>query len=118
MSHFIDALLHYCVSAHRVWRYRGGRDGRETVHQFMSFLGRQHHDTAITAKTIDKKGKVFAGVVTFCVPHALECEDLGNISSDFQVGEKADVVNLSFTLSYLGSGYGWLCCGRNSLRSG
>ena len=26
----------YC----RVWRYRGGRDGRETLQQFMGFLGR------------------------------------------------------------------------------
>ena len=62
----------------------------------MSFLGRQHHDTAITAETIDKKDKVFAGLVTFCVPHTLECEDLGNASSDFQVCEKADVVQLVF----------------------
>lgn len=25
---------------YRVWRYRGGRDGHETLHQFMNFLGR------------------------------------------------------------------------------
>jgi len=24
----------------RVWRYRGGRDGHETLQQFMNFLGR------------------------------------------------------------------------------
>ena len=25
---------------YRVWRYRGGRDGHETLQQFMNFLGR------------------------------------------------------------------------------
>ena len=25
----------------RVWRYRGGRDGHETLQQFMNFLGRE-----------------------------------------------------------------------------
>jgi hypothetical protein len=81
-----EEIIHWVFrNEDRVWRYRGGRDGRETLHQFMSFLGRQHHDTAITAETIDKKDKVFAGLVTFCVPHTLECEDLGNASSDFQV---------------------------------
>ena len=26
---------------YRVWRYRGGRDGHETLQQFMNFLGRE-----------------------------------------------------------------------------
>lgn len=29
----------FCGSC-RVWRYRGGRDGHETLQQFMNFLGR------------------------------------------------------------------------------
>ena len=68
----------------------------------MSFLGRnQHHTATTTAETEEKNdGKVFAGVVTFCVPQALECEDLGTISSDFQVGVKLFSV-VFFLLSYI-----------------
>ena len=31
-------LAVFCAT--RVWRYRGGRDGYETLQQFMAFLGR------------------------------------------------------------------------------
>ena len=71
-----------------MWRYRGGRDGRETLHQFMSFLGRQHCTTQVAEEDKAVTGgneKLFAGVVTFCIPHALKCVNLGNINQDFQV---------------------------------
>lgn len=31
---------------YRVWRYRGGRDGHETLQQFMNFLGREKEKEA------------------------------------------------------------------------
>lgn len=31
---------------YRVWRYRGGRDGHETLQQFMNFLGREKETEA------------------------------------------------------------------------
>lgn len=34
-------LLLLLLLLFRVWRYRGGRSGHETLHQFMNFLGRQ-----------------------------------------------------------------------------
>ena len=41
---YIDCVLMIFTSVlytfYRVWRYRGGRDGHETLQQFMNFLGR------------------------------------------------------------------------------
>ena len=69
------------MHTHRVWRYRGGRDGRETLQQFMSFLGRRDSQE----REGDKPRNVFAGVVAFCVPNALESGGLENIRDSFQV---------------------------------
>lgn len=70
----------------RVWRYRGGRDGRETLQQFMNFLGRHNSENDnMTATEVEWKRSVFAGVVAFCVPTALEYERIEHIASSFQV---------------------------------
>ena len=42
----------------RVWRYRGGRCGHETLQQFMGFIGDSSHDN----KT------VYPGVAAFILP--------------------------------------------------
>lgn len=66
----------------RVWRYRGGRDGHETLQQFMCFLGRGLEE-GVEQETVKNGGegeigrqrrrkKVYAGVVAFCLPTALE----------------------------------------------
>ena len=74
----------YC-SMYRVWRYRGGRDGRETLQQFMNFLG--HRTKKCVSEREGERGrrddKVFAGVVAFCVPSALDNEN--SITDSFQV---------------------------------
>ena len=70
-----------------MWRYRGGRDGRETLQQFMNFLGR-HYEEKSVGKEGGERGRearrsdenVFAGVVAFCVPSALEDGGLENIA--------------------------------------
>ena len=54
----------------------------------MSFLGRRHCTTQAAEEDKAVTGgneKLFAGVVTFCIPHALNCVNLGNINQDFQV---------------------------------
>ncbi len=76
----------------RVWRYRGGRDGHETLQQFMYFLGkpqrsdvtRQGSDkgSEVTRQGSDEGSevvlseprKVYPGVVAFCLPELLENE--------------------------------------------
>ena len=73
----------------RVWRYRGGRDGHETLQQFMHFLGRAPQTEPLTwaaaEGNMDGGGGVanggvasnqteghrpnpYAGVIVFCVP--------------------------------------------------
>jgi hypothetical protein len=80
-----EEIIHWIFrNEDRVWRYRGGRDGRETLHQFMSFLCRQNANPRVVS-TYEVPKKVFAGVITFCVPCALQCEELESISNDFQV---------------------------------
>ena len=76
-----------------MWRYRGGRDGRETLQQFMSFLGRDFEGKSVEKEGVGREGgvrrndeNVFAGVVAFCVPSALEDGRLENITDEFQVG--------------------------------
>ena len=81
----------------RVWRYRGGRDGHETLQQFMNFLGREQVTESRTPPSSnetetekngakeerEKDGSTssdaqghspnpYAGVVVFCVPMATE----------------------------------------------
>ena len=48
-------IINFRRNEDRVWRYRGGRDGHETLEQFMNFLGRE--------KKANKK--YFPGVVVF-----------------------------------------------------
>lgn len=65
----------------RVWRYRGGRDGHETLQQFMYFLGKPRM-SEVTGQGSDKESevipsqprKVYPGVVAFCLPELLENE--------------------------------------------
>ena len=45
----------FCRNEDRVWRFRGGRDGYETLEQFMSFLG----------KGSQARGNCFPGIVVY-----------------------------------------------------
>lgn len=74
-----------------MWRYRGGRDGRETLQQFMSFLGRNHEyklgerqesEERLREGELQETSNAFAGVVAFCMP---EFGDTENIVGSFQV---------------------------------
>ncbi|XP_065897600.1 uncharacterized protein [Dysidea avara] len=67
ISHLPDALqeqlMHWIFrNEDRVWRYRGGRDGRETLQQFMGFIGRT------TGGNSPNTDNSFAGVVIFRLP--------------------------------------------------
>lgn len=69
---------------YRVWRYRGGRDGHETLQQFMNFLGRAQTESVtwvVNEGSMDGGGAAdggvaskgrrpnpYAGVIVFCVP--------------------------------------------------
>ena len=92
---------------HRVWRYRGGRDGHETLQQFMNFLGRDRRtettslverrkigderkgeemEEGVRSTALERRppSNPYAGVVIFCVPMATEIG--GNIDmNSFQV---------------------------------
>lgn len=50
-----------------MWRYRGGRDGHETLQQFMSFIG--SNETSLSVSTV--KNKTYPGVAIFSVPYSL-----------------------------------------------
>lgn len=92
----VSHIYMYIVSHHhRVWRYRGGRDGRETLQQFMSFLGRNHEhklggrqegeEEGVRESGLQETGNLFAGVVAFCVPCGFESRGAGSIAESFQV---------------------------------
>ena len=76
-----------------MWRYRGGRDGHETLQQFINFLGRQplpshlEQETQKQGVVVPKRSsKVYPGVVVFCVPELAESERQSNIdTSNLQV---------------------------------
>ena len=54
----------------------------------MSFLGRQNNAPTAEAENEAIDGrcvKVFAGVITFCLPYTLECDNVGSIYNDLQV---------------------------------
>ena len=85
----IDCLLLYC----RVWRYRGGRSGHETLHQFMNFLGRStpvQHPAVSSSSSFSPLpptphtnvggsqggGKAFAGVAVFATPELTALEGI------------------------------------------
>lgn len=68
-------MIHWIFSNEdRVWRYRGGRDGHETLQQFMLFIG-------------DAQGgkPVYPGVAAFAVPASLSNSFQVDISRDFGV---------------------------------
>ncbi len=82
-----------------MWRYRGGRDGHETLQQFMNFLGREPEEKLEGGGEVQRylvqkpRRKVYAGVVVFCLPDALESERATiDVSSAFQVREMTVVV--------------------------
>ena len=55
--------LSLSLSLSRVWRYRGGRCGHESLSQFMAFIG----------DSIKYGGKpVYLGVATFALPASLK----------------------------------------------
>ena len=63
-----------CAPTVRVWRYRGGRDGHETLQQFMNFLGREPAARAEGERetgTLEpsRSQKPYAGVAVFCLHH-------------------------------------------------
>jgi len=68
----LSVCLYVCLS--RVWRYRGGRDGHETLQQFMSFIG---NDQGVKP--------VYPGVAAFAVPSSLSESFQVDISRDFGV---------------------------------
>ncbi len=59
-----------------MWRYRGGRDGHETLQQFMCFLGRpqrsSEESSEVTEVVLSQTNKVYPGVAAFCLPELLE----------------------------------------------
>ncbi|XP_064383534.1 uncharacterized protein LOC135332129 isoform X2 [Halichondria panicea] len=77
-----EEIIHWVFgNEDRVWRYRGGRDGHETLQQFMYFLGKPRM-SEVTGQGSDKESegipsqprKVYPGVVAFCLPELLEKE--------------------------------------------
>ena len=107
----------------RVWRYRGGRDGHETLQQFMNFLGREQvavgdvphlsngGDSEQSSANGEREKKPtaskvaprlvpnpYAGVVVFCVPMATV------------VGEDIDVNSFQVWVLFL-NGRHDRCCG-------
>lgn len=87
------SFVTYMILWLRVWRYRGGRDGHETLQQFMNFLGRQPLPPPLEQETLKesvyvpkRSSKVYPGVVVFCVPELAESERQSNIDiSNLQV---------------------------------
>ena len=76
-----------------VWRYRGGRDGHETLQQFMNFLRKQSHDIS---------GHTYPGVAVFSLPSSLSTEQDVDVSHDFGVGRERRSSILKLT-SFSGS---------------
>lgn len=99
----------------RVWRYRGGRDGHETLQQFMYFLGKPRM-SEVTGQGSDKESevipsqphKVYPGVVAFCLPELLENEpgqqhsspDVSNLQVSTIMYMYVAVWSLSYRYSY------------------
>ena len=89
---------------YRVWRYRGGRDGHETLQQFMHFLGRaqtNHVAWAAAEGSVDGGGAAeggvasnwtegdrpnpYAGVIVFCIPMVTKTGRHAIDANSFQV---------------------------------
>ena len=80
----------FSSSPHRVWRYRGGRDGHETLQQFMSFLGKGPGEKGDGEGGVRGRGRnpreSYAGVLVFCLPRALETgREVDDVATVFQV---------------------------------
>ncbi|XP_062513876.1 uncharacterized protein LOC134189578 isoform X2 [Corticium candelabrum] len=64
-----EELIHFIFrNEDRVWRYRGGRDGYETLQQYMGFLGRTTNAESGGLSVCVSKPQAFAGMAVFCVP--------------------------------------------------
>jgi len=92
----------------RVWRYRGGRDGHETLQQFMNFLGKPaarvqtEEATPISPPISD----VYPGTVAFCVPELAVGQSQERDYSSLQVRGTASGGHYPL----LGEANGGLCC--------
>jgi hypothetical protein len=63
-----EELMHYIFrNEDRVWRYRGGRDGYETLQQYMGFLGRTTVEDSSEDRPAVTKPRAFAGMAVFCL---------------------------------------------------
>ena len=74
-----EEVMHWVFrNEDRVWRHRGGRDGHETLQQFMSFLGREDPTSSDAHEGTDKdivqfrRPKAYPGMGVFCVPHTVD----------------------------------------------
>lgn len=71
----LKLIFFKCIDFYnRVWRYRGGRDGHETLQQFMAFLGQ-----GVTNKP------VYPGIALFVVPASLDRSYNVDMARDFGV---------------------------------
>ncbi len=73
------------ISPFRVWRYRGGRDGHETLQQFMSFIGNSATKQTMALTQNKKKHQLYPGVAIFIVPSSLRVGFKLNTDSDLGV---------------------------------
>ena len=77
---------------YRVWRYRGGRDGHETLQQFMNFLGREKAESEPEPTIIHHGGESpHEGVTAGQEEGARTEHDKGVTSSNKQRGKIDDV---------------------------
>ena len=70
-------------SMSRVWRYRGGRDGHETLQQFMNFLGREKTEPPEPVRSVDQQEEERGGAelrLTIEGASSSEERDKGGIS--------------------------------------
>lgn len=51
-----------------MWRYRGGRDGHETLQQFMSFIS---NDVESELVPMGNNNTAYPGVAVFVIPYSL-----------------------------------------------
>ncbi|RUS22373.1 hypothetical protein BC937DRAFT_89493 [Endogone sp. FLAS-F59071] len=78
----------------RVWRHRGGRDGCESVEQFLGFLNPSHRQTEEPNTRRGWKGN-YAGVVAFRSPISIKNEPISRTKLIELVTEQAALLSSS-----------------------